>query len=117
MKILIVEDDQISTIILRAYLAYILPSAEIIDKDNGKTAWQYLSNGNVVDLMLVDIKLPYMDGFEVLKRYREKKGKAIAIAITAMVYGHPPDAWKYFNKVLFKPFTKEGLKKEIERLL
>lgn len=52
---------------------------------NGREAWQLLQE-NPVDLLISDIEMPLMDGFELMKRVRGDKNLASlpAIAVTSM---------------------------------
>jgi PAS domain S-box-containing protein/putative nucleotidyltransferase with HDIG domain len=66
--ILIVDDQSQNIELLEAYLA---PQGyEIIAASNGEEALEKLS-GNQIDLMLLDIMMPGMDGFEVTRRVRQ----------------------------------------------
>jgi PAS domain S-box-containing protein len=66
--ILIVDDKPQNIELLEAYLA---PQGyEIVTAANGEEALRKLS-GNQIDLMLLDIMMPGMDGFEVTSRVRQ----------------------------------------------
>lgn len=41
----------------------------VITARNGKEAWELIASGNV-ELAILDLEMPVMDGFEVLKRIR-----------------------------------------------
>jgi PAS domain S-box-containing protein len=66
--ILIVDDQPQNIELLEAYLAP--QDYEIITAANGEEALEKLS-GNQIDLMLLDIMMPGMDGFEVTRRVRQ----------------------------------------------
>jgi putative two-component system response regulator len=66
--ILIVDDQPQNIELLEAYLA---PQGyEIVTAANGEEALEKLS-GNQIDLMLLDIMMPGIDGFEVTRRVRQ----------------------------------------------
>jgi PAS domain S-box-containing protein len=71
-KILIVDDD-IRNIFA---LAQILEEKEIevLEAENGEVALNILKENNEIDLVLMDIMMPVMDGFETMKRIRETPG-------------------------------------------
>ena len=54
---------------------------EIVEKINGSDAWEYYTNHSV-DLVIVDIMMPEMDGWELCRRLREAGDKPI-LMITA----------------------------------
>ena len=67
--VILVVDDQLQNIeLLEAYLA---PQGyEIIKAANGEEALEKIS-GNQIDLILLDVMMPGMDGFEVTRRIRQ----------------------------------------------
>lgn len=71
MKILIVDDDQdvVEAISLSFGLQW--PDARIVEARDGRTALSMFSRDNP-DVVLLDIALPDTDGFEVLRRIRER---------------------------------------------
>jgi len=67
-KLLIVDDDHELTDLLVEFLGDFKYSIEV--KHSGIDALQFLKK-NSVDLILLDIMLPEMDGFQVLRKIRE----------------------------------------------
>ncbi|MFT5871964.1 MAG: signal transduction histidine kinase/DNA-binding response OmpR family regulator [Clostridium sp.] len=79
-KILIVDDDARNIFVLAAALEEY--GAEIIEAENGKVALEKLGD-DVVDLILMDIMMPVMDGYEAIKSIRNtEKIKNIPIIAT-----------------------------------
>lgn len=79
-KILIVDDDPRNIFVLAAALEDY--GAEIIEAENGKVALEKLEN-EVVDLILMDIMMPVMNGYEAIKSIRNtEKIKHIPIIAT-----------------------------------
>jgi putative two-component system response regulator len=67
--VILVVDDQLQNVeLLEAQLVPL--GYEIIRAANGKDA-QTIITGNEIDLMLLDIMMPGMDGFEVIRRVRQ----------------------------------------------
>jgi len=68
-KILIIEDDPK----IRAILKEILEEKDhdVDDASDGQEGFKKLSNGGAYDLCLCDIKMPKMDGLEVLEKTKE----------------------------------------------
>ena len=71
MKILIVDDD--SDVVEAISLSFGLqwPDARIVEANNGRAAISAIPK-EAPDVVLLDIALPDIDGFEVLKRIRER---------------------------------------------
>ncbi len=108
-KILIVEDDYSS----RLYLNTILQKsgAEIINAGNGKEAYDIVMNNDAIDLILMDLQLPLMDGFTSTKMIRDTGRNIIIIAQTA--YGMTGDRERImssgFDDYLIKPISRNQL--------
>lgn len=69
LKILLVEDDPGDQLLLRQALAG-QPLTELTVCDTGTAALEYL-HGTIPDLILLDLRLPGVDGFDVLKWIRQ----------------------------------------------
>lgn len=63
-KILVVEDDPSMRWLVRNLLAN---KYEVVTKNNGMDALSWLSVHNIPDLIISDVKMPVMDGFELLE--------------------------------------------------
>jgi CheY-like chemotaxis protein len=113
-KILIVEDDLSS----RLYLNKILEKAGvlILNAGDGLEAVNMALTNPDIDIILMDIQLPVMDGYTALSKIREVKSDMIVIAQTA--YGLLGDKEKIlssgFNDYIIKPILSQNL---IEKLI
>jgi PAS domain S-box-containing protein len=81
LKILIAEDDQISAKLLARTLNTI--SREILNAGTGLEAVEICRNNPDIDLILMDIKMPGIDGFEAARQIRKFNKDVILIAQTA----------------------------------
>ena len=63
-KILIVDDAELNREILKESLG---ETYNYLEAENGKQAIQIMGDNPGIDLMLLDINMPQMNGFEVLK--------------------------------------------------
>jgi len=63
-KILVVDDDSAMRWILKRLLE---DKYEVIVKNNGIEAFSWLSVHNIPDLIISDIRMPQMDGYELLE--------------------------------------------------
>jgi CheY-like chemotaxis protein len=113
-KILIVEDDLSS----RLYLNKILERAGVIilNAGDGQEAVTVAADNPDIDIILMDIQLPVLDGYSSLVKIREVNKDAVVIAQTA--YGLLGDKEKIlnsgFNDYVIKPILSQNL---IEKLV
>ncbi len=80
-RILIVEDDSSSYLYLDSILNKTQP--EIVWAKNGKQAVDIFRSGNNFDMVLMDIRMPEMNGFDATRIIREIDEKVPIIAQTA----------------------------------
>ncbi|MBU4011818.1 MAG: response regulator, partial [Proteobacteria bacterium] len=90
MKILIVEDDYNSDLFLTRILKSL--SREIIHASTGVEAVEACRNNSDLNLVLMDIKMPEMDGYEAVRQIREFNKKVVIIAQTAYGLSSDKDA-------------------------
>ncbi len=110
LKILIAENDEFSSrfldIILQPYSDRILHAA------NGHEAIEICRNNPDTDLILMDIKMPLLDGNQATKTIRKFNQDVIIIAQTA--YAFIDDHKKFldngFNGYITKPINENDLK-------
>jgi CheY-like chemotaxis protein len=80
-KILIAEDEETNYLFVEAILED--TKAELIWAKNGKDAIEKFSQVSGVDLILMDIKMPEMDGLTATKHIRQMDRNVPIIAQTA----------------------------------
>ncbi|MFV5695826.1 PAS domain S-box protein [Flavobacterium sp. LB3P122] len=109
LKILIVEDDKISGKLLTQTIKKF--SKEILRAKTGIAAVEICHNNPDIDLVLMDIQMPLMDGYEATKKIRKFNTAVIIIAQTA--YAQTGDKEKAIiagcNDYISKPVKKEEL--------
>ena len=109
MTIMIVEDDDINYQYLYELLSG--PNKEIIHAKDGQEAVDICTTNTIIDLVLMDIKMPRMDGYEALKFIKEMRPDLKIIAHTA--YSQNPKGTKLlaegFDGFLGKPLDKHKL--------
>jgi len=115
--ILIAEDIETNY----KYLVTILAEtkAKLLWARNGQEAINLVMEGIPLDIILMDIQMPVIDGYEATSRIREKFPDLPIIAQTA--YALPHDNLKCFevgcNDYISKPINAHLLKKKIDELL
>ena len=109
LNILIAEDDEISYSLLTKSLHDI--TNEVLHAINGLEAIQACKNNPTLDLILMDIQMPVMNGYEATRHIRQFNNDIIIIAQTA--FGLRGDKEKAIeagcNDYISKPINKESL--------
>jgi len=135
-KILLIEDEEPIRRVLTRILTGQNTDFDITEAEDGKIGFDLLSKGNF-DLVLCDIKMPKMDGIEVLKKSKEAglilpfimlTGHGnVDTAVDAMKHGaydfisKPPDLNRLLNSISHalenKSLRKENkiLKRKVEQ--
>jgi len=76
LKVLLVDDDFINRKLLQTLLKKNPNVTEIIEAENGSDALDKLKKENNVNLILLDIMMPIVDGIEFLKIFRSDMSNA-----------------------------------------
>jgi len=79
-KILLVDDDAHIRELVNLYLTD--EGFEIIEMSNGEDAWKYVAEGRPFDMVILDIMMPKLDGWELCRKLREH-GEFPILMITA----------------------------------
>lgn len=112
-KILVVEDDETSFEFIKTILNN--ENFTLIHAWNGNDGISLYEKNKDIDLIILDIKLPGMNGYEVLKAIRENDTHIPVIAQTAFVIGEERKKAidSGFDEFLAKPYKKDDLLKRI----
>lgn len=115
MKILLLEDDLILNEIIEEYL--ISQEHEVITAFSGNEAQDYLYS-QTFDLLILDVNVPFVSGFELLKELRTQNIKTPTIFITSL--NMVEDMQKGFDSgcddYLKKPFELKELDLRINNI-
>ncbi|SDL50590.1 tetratricopeptide repeat protein [Kriegella aquimaris] len=115
-KILIVDDEHINRRVLENHLS--VAGYAISEAKNGQEALELLDNGAAFDLILLDVMMPGLSGYEVCEKIRENHmaSELPIVLLTAknrvsdLVAGFTVGA----NDYLTKPFSKNELLSRIK---
>jgi CheY-like chemotaxis protein len=85
LHILVVDDDAVTALVMADVLR--LYGHEVTVAPDGPTALQ-LVDANVPDVVLLDLAMPRMDGWEVAKTLRQRPTPKRSLIIAISGYGH-----------------------------
>jgi len=115
MKLLIIEDDQFLSDTIKEMTQAMFNTEQAFDGEEGL----FLAQQNIFDVIILDIMLPHMNGFEVLQHLRNESISTPVIMLTAKdgiddkIKGFKVGADDY----LVKPFHRDELLLRLEALV
>ena len=119
-KVLIIEDNKINMLLAKTLIKQIIPNGTIFEAENGKIG---VEKFNILhpDLVLMDVQMPIMNGYEATQEIRKTiKGRNIPIiALTAgTVVGEREKCLEVgMNDYASKPILKEVLEGIVSKWL
>jgi CheY-like chemotaxis protein len=115
LKILIAEDDEVSEMVIDSFIK--LFSKEVLKAQTGLEAVNACRKNPDLDLILMDIRMPEMNGYEATQQIRQFNKEVVIIAQTA--FGLAGDRQKSIesgcNDYITKPINKVELQAMIHR--
>lgn len=117
-RVLVAEDDEISATILLHRLER--EGLDAVHYDSGSAAFE-AALAETPDLVILDVKMPGMDGFEVLERLRRTPAYRTVPIIMLTSMGSEADVVRGFrlgaDDYILKPFSPTELSARVRRLL
>src|SRR5438045_1832077 len=127
--ILLVEDDEADIVLMRRAFRNARIANRLLEVRDGQAAIRYLSgDGEYADrtryplpfLILLDLRMPKLSGFEVLAWIRDQPELAELIIVVLTSSDHVPDVTKAHelgaNSYLVKPGTFDELVQMVKRI-
>jgi signal transduction histidine kinase len=118
-RVLVAEDNEINSVLISTMLRRLGLETETVG--DGERAVEAVARGGV-DLVLMDVQMPVMDGMEATRRIRALPAPAGRVPIVALTADALPEhAAGYMatglDAVLTKPIDRRALAETIERLI
>ncbi len=117
-RLLVVEDDEPLAHLLKLQLE--LEGFEVHTETRGKSAVNYATN-NIVDLVILDLRLPDLSGYEVCRELRKIYNPWAVPVLMLTALNEPIDQLRGFahgaDAYLTKPCEQQELMKTIGLLL
>ncbi|WP_309498830.1 response regulator [Sulfurovum sp.] len=117
LKVLVVDDDFINRKLLQTLLKKNPTVTDIIEAENGSDALDKLKKDSTVDLILLDIMMPVVDGIEFLKIFRSDMSNAhIPVIVLSTDDTRKTEVFDNgANDFLRKPVMQEKLAEKISQ--
>jgi signal transduction histidine kinase/DNA-binding response OmpR family regulator/HPt (histidine-containing phosphotransfer) domain-containing protein len=116
LRVLVVDDEALNRNIAKGFLS--LAGHEVVCLDNGAAAVKAAAGGNF-DVILMDVRMPGMDGLESTRRIRAlpaPRGKVRVVAVTAQAFAQQIEICRQagMDSHISKPFTQAVLLAALE---
>ena len=108
-KLLIAEDEELN---YKLYSEIFKPTGiEIVHAENGRVAVELFGKGQNFDIVILDLKMPEMDGIQAFKHIKKINKEVPVFAITAFAMEEEKQEIEAmgFNKYFAKPINKKEL--------
>jgi CheY-like chemotaxis protein len=119
-RILLVEDIELNRELAMDMMSKTFPQIEILTAASGKEALEILEAAGMPDLILMDVRMPEMDGLTCTRLIRERHGAIVPIiALTASATEEEMKRCVLYGMdgFLAKPFTPDQLTQAIHDVL
>lgn len=115
--ILVAEDVAANFMLIEAVLG--MTRAKVIWAQNGREAVEACVDNRRIDLVLMDIRMPVMNGLEATREIRKLRTELPIVAQTAFSYNHEEEDILQAGcmKVLTKPISPQRLIESITEFL
>jgi CheY-like chemotaxis protein len=118
IKILIAEDNAVNRELLRELLE--MRGYTVVEACDGEETLRMIEQTQP-DLLLLDIGMPVLDGFAVVRKIRENPRRASLPVVAVTAYAMQGDRERILNSnfdgYLSKPVNSRSLAEELDRLL
>jgi len=115
-SILIAEDEEYNYLFIEELL--IETGYRLIHAKNGEEALSLFKENDSICLVLMDIKMPIMDGYTCTKLIKEQNSQIPVIAQSAYALAHEIKKYRdIFDDYITKPIQKEELFKKINQYI
>ena len=94
-----VDDDPIQNLITSQLISNQLDTQDYMVFNNGEEVLKEIENGNRPTVILLDINMPIMDGWEFLKNYKKFKNKASVVLLTSSINSEDMNKSKEYDFV------------------
>ena len=116
MKVLIVDDEKGIRDVIKEYCLF--ENYEVVEAENGLEAIDKVNNNKDIDLVVLDIMMPKMDGYTFFKQMKEKENiPTIVLSARGEEYDKLLGFDLGIDDYLTKPFSPRELMARIKAIL
>ena len=109
--VLVVDDEPDYRFLLRMLLRD--HDVEVVEAANGERAMEVVDH-RLPDLVITDLRMPVMDGYELVKRLRDGDGTK---HVPVLLWSADPDRTLSVDAIVPKPYGGDALVRQVTQLL
>lgn len=114
--IMMIDDDEDDRFVFEKLFKELDSSVEVTSVENGKRAIELLNTGSHPDLILIDVNMHGMNGYECLATIR-KCNTCCSVPVVMMSTSEPDPRQKGFSTFYTKPSETIALKKMLQEII
>ncbi|HVG14324.1 MAG TPA: ATP-binding protein [Chitinophagaceae bacterium] len=117
-RVLVAEDNPVNMMVIKAFLKKWNINATVAA--NGLEAQNILKEDREFDLLLLDLQMPVMDGYELMEWMQTAKIPLPVIAFSANIFSHEEKEGLYrrgFVDTVPKPFSPQDLEQKMKKAI
>ena len=120
MKVLFIEDDAMNRRVVRDMLN--VAGVEMVEAEDAARGIALIAGEDALDAVLVDLRMPGMDGFEAMKLIRARTDGKEKLPLIVVTADTAPDLVERCraagaDEVLYKPVAMDALFETIGRVM
>ena len=116
-RILVVDDNEVNLYLAKQYISRWDKNSVAVTATSGPEAIEKFATQDF-DIVLMDVQMPKMDGYEATALLRRQSKKSVPIvAVTGAVQAAEREKSSEFDDVLLKPYIKEQLEAVLEKFM
>ena len=120
MRVLFIEDDAMNRRVVRDMLD--VAGVAMVDAEDAERGLSLIETEDAFDAVLVDLRMPGMDGFEAMKRIRARTDGKEKLPLIVVTADTAPDLVERCHavgadEVLYKPVAMDALFEAIGRVM
>jgi signal transduction histidine kinase/CheY-like chemotaxis protein len=114
-SVLIVEDEEFNLYLLKEIISTV--NVRVLCASNGAEAVELCKKDDTVAIVLMDIRMPVMNGFEATKIIKSFRPDLPIVAVTAFTQVNDSSQKIVFDSIITKPYVKEEILRIISTVI
>ncbi|MFT4310649.1 MAG: response regulator [Candidatus Woesearchaeota archaeon] len=118
VKVITIDDSTLMTTVVKNFVLKQIPDAQVFEAHSGEDGLE-LYKKELPDMVFLDIKMPGIDGFEVLAQIKKINPTAKVVMVTSLKEPEHEQKGKELGVIdyITKPFNSEQISEAIKKCM